>query len=137
MNRTANRPGSQHMARLRNFGLVATVCRLPRAADGDRPRSEDVGSCSQCMRKRERGLSMNAPKDSGKTNLSVAIGHWQLVIGHWASVIGASRPSSSGNIRSSTTKWNELLGSLGVAYFPTKGTGTGVAIGVNSCPCPA
>jgi hypothetical protein len=25
MNRSANRPGSQHMARFRNFGLVATV----------------------------------------------------------------------------------------------------------------
>jgi hypothetical protein len=39
MNRTANRPGSQHMARFPNFGLIATVCRFPRAADGDRPRS--------------------------------------------------------------------------------------------------
>src|SRR6266536_1637486 len=55
MNRTANRPGSQHIARFRNFGLVATVCRFPRAADGDRPRSEGVGSWSRCMRKGERG----------------------------------------------------------------------------------
>jgi hypothetical protein len=59
MNRSANRPGSQHMGRFRNFELVATVCRFPRAADGDRPRSEGMGSWSQCMREGERGLSMN------------------------------------------------------------------------------
>jgi hypothetical protein len=57
MNRTANRPGSQHMARFRNFGLVATLCRFPRAADGDRPRSEGMGSGSQCMRKKTEGSS--------------------------------------------------------------------------------
>jgi hypothetical protein len=73
MNRSANRPGSQHMGRFRNFELVATVCRFPRAADGDRPRSEGMGSWSQCMREGERGLSMNRSADlrSGASRVSL------------------------------------------------------------------
>jgi hypothetical protein len=56
------------MARFRSSGLVATVCRFPRAADGDRPRSEGMGSWSQCMRKNERGLFMNQASQIPMTN---------------------------------------------------------------------
>jgi len=44
------------------------------------------------MRGGERGLSTHAPKDSGKTNLSLAIGHWSLVIGYCSFAIRLPAP---------------------------------------------
>jgi outer membrane protein insertion porin family len=59
MNRTANRPGSQQVVWPEDCRLFQTASPFPRAADGDRPRSEGVGSRSQCMRKNEWRLTTN------------------------------------------------------------------------------
>src|SRR5438552_10518733 len=46
--RTANRPDSQLFARSQVVAPIASLCSFPRAAEGDRPRSDSVGAAPRC-----------------------------------------------------------------------------------------